>query len=269
MSRLRELAIKDLRPRLQVVAAKTRIRRPGPPTSGTLHYNGPALPFYPNAARELAFVVGVDTPYQIKNIPADSLQYHYVVLSDGQIWQTRDLDLIAAHCGNATGNVYSLAVHLTLGERQAPTPQQWLSFCVLAEALSAEYNFPREAWYGHNEWPRKRGAVSPSEMYRLLTDQSACPGPILHKLLAAFRRPVVVPTRKPTETRWWLKWRAPVRQAPQVTAPVAGYIEANAIIAVDLVKSDGDAQEWKGDRRWLHLADGRGFIWVGNAEEVA
>ena len=253
-------------------AGSWRLRR-APITSATLHYNGPSLPFVPNPARELEFIRTVDVRTHQTRLGADGLQYHFVVLSDGAVYQTRDLDRVAWHCGNQTGNEQSLAVHLPLGVRgnahQEPTSAQWRATTNLFRDLAAQHGFPAEAVYGHNEWPRNSGAARPSPEYRLLPRQSACPGRALHKLLAEYRaRPAGA------VTTWVALWRSPIRQAPRVTfekgddVPIAGWLEAGEEFEVDLVKNDGDAQVWAGNGYWLHLADGRGFTWMPNARQV-
>ena len=112
------LTIYDLRPQLSVVnSPNCRRKRSGTVTSVTLHYNGPAVGVFGNPKLELRHVIEIDVPNHQQRIHADSLMYHFVVLSDGSIWQTRDLELQAWHCRNFDGNEYSLAVHLPLGGR--------------------------------------------------------------------------------------------------------------------------------------------------------
>lgn len=269
MSALAALNVRDLRPLLAVQEADSRRERRLPINSATLHWNGPALPFFPNPAKELAFVVRVDVLEHQRRIGADSLQYHFVVLSDGAIWQSRELSFIAWHCGNATGNEQSIAIHLPLGKGQRPTEAQWRSVVALLDALRADYKFDRSAVYGHNEWPRIKGAAQPSSTYRLLPKQSECPGPIVHSLVVEYR---LAPTQPAVET-WVALWRAPIRQAPRVRfedgqeVPIAGWLEPGQEFEVDVVKADGDAQEIRGDKRWLHLASGLGFVWLPNARK--
>lgn len=269
MSALAALNVRDLRPRLAVKEADSRRRRRLPVNGATLHYNGPALPFFPNPDRELRFVIDTDVKEHQKRIGADSLQYHFVVLSDGAIWQTRDLDLIAWHCGNATGNEQSIAIHLPLGKGQEPRPAQWAATVRLLDALRLDYGFERSAVVGHNEWPRYKGAAKPNPKYVLLPKQSECPGPLVHYLVAEYR----LTQDKPATETWVALWSAPVRQAPRThfedgrEVPIAGWLTAGEEFEVDLVKADGDAQEVKGERRWLHLANGLGFTWLPNARK--
>lgn len=269
MSALSALLVRDLRPLLAVRSSASRRVRRLPVNGATLHYNGPALPFFPNPARELDFVVRVDVPEHQKRIGADSLQYHFVVLSNGEIWQTRDLNLVAWHCGNTTGNEQSIAIHLPLGVGQQPTGVQWRAVGALLDALRADYGFGRDAVVGHNEWPRTNGAARPSPVYRVMPSQSECPGPLVHRLIAEYR----AATDKPATETWVAIWRCPIRQAPRVTfedggaVPIAGWLNPGQEFEVDLVKTDGDAQEVRGDRRWLHLANGLGFVWLPNCRK--
>jgi hypothetical protein len=274
MTALSKLHIKDIRSRLWRKHSTSYRPRSAPVIGATIHYNGPALPFFPNPERELRFVINVDHPYHQKHLGADGLQYHFVVLSNGEIYQTRNLSIIAWHCGNQTGNEQSIAIHLPLGQGQDARPEQWAATERLLDALGEDYGFDRSEVVGHNEWPRSRGSAKPSETYRLLPKQSACPGPLLHLRLSKYRagepiEPLTVPL-----SRWVLLWDCPVRQAPRVhfedgtSVPIALWLKAGDVIDVDLVKSDGDAQEWLGDKRWLHLATGAGFIWAANARQL-
>lgn len=276
MSALSSLTIHDLRPRLEVkpiADGLDNIRRPrrGPVIGATLHYNGPALAFVPDPARELNFVVNTDTAEHQKRIGGDSLMYHFVVLSDGQIWQTRNLEYPAWHCGNSIGNERSLAVHLPIGGNQQPTAVQWLSVERLLDALAADYGFTRADVVGHNEWPRVTGAARPSATYRVLPKQSGCPGRAVHTKLVEYR--AGKPANQPSRETWVSLWHAPVRQAPRVSfdnglpVPIAGWLTPGQEVEVDLLKSDGDAQEIKGVREWLHLANGLGFVWRPNCEK--
>ena len=172
MSALSRLNIHDLRPRLSVKpnpAGYPLSRRPrtGPVKGVVIHYNGPALPFRPNPQAELDFVVRVDTPNHQQRIGMDSLAYHFVVLSDGAIWQSRALEYIAWHAGNFEANEHYLAIHLPLGGDQDATPEQWAAVEALIAALRADYGFGRDRVTGHQEW-----------------SATACPGRLMACVLA-------------------------------------------------------------------------------------
>lgn len=284
MTVLDELNIRDLRPKLAMVKSNSRRPRRLPVNGATIHYNGPALSFFPNPERELRFVIETDVREHQKRLGADSLQYHFVVLSDGSIWQTRDLDLIAWHCGNITGNEQSIAIHLPLGKGQEPQPEQWASVVRLLDGLRLDYGFARSAVVGHNEWPRGKGEARPNSIYVVLPKQSECPGPLVHCLVAAYRlidqNQVAEPPKKDKDTKhkkttetWVALWKIPVRLAPRThyedgrEVPITGWLMVGDEFEVDFIQADGDAQEIKGDRRWLHLASGLGFTWIRNARK--
>lgn len=157
MSALTSLGLHDLRPRLSVKPNPpgymiSRRDRRGPVIGATVHYNGPRLGVAGNPTAEINFVVNTDVPNHQQRIGADSLQYHFVIPSDGSIWQTRDLNLIAWHCRHNLGNEQHLAIHLPIGEGQKPTPAQVVALDRLLDALQADYGFKRTAVKGHQEW---------------------------------------------------------------------------------------------------------------------
>lgn len=157
MSALAQLRINDLRPRLNVKDnpagyPKSRRNRVGPIDSATVHYNGPAVGVFGNAVAELNHIVNIDVPNHQSRIGADSLMYHFCVLSDGSIWQTRDINFIAWHCAHPYGNEHSIAIHLPIGDAQKPTAAQLVSLSALLDALGEDYGFARAAVRGHQEW---------------------------------------------------------------------------------------------------------------------
>lgn len=181
MSALAQLRINDLRPRLSVKPNPpelvkrgiiSRRKRKGPIKGAVIHYNGPRVPFFPNAAREREFVVNVDCPNHQARIGGDSLMYHFIVLSDGSIWQTRDIDFIAWHAAHPEANEYYVAIAMVLGEGQDATPAQWASVAALLAALRADYGFGRSNVTGHQEWSK-----------------TACPG-LLQARVRAYRQAV-------------------------------------------------------------------------------
>lgn len=240
MAVLDQLGVRDLRPRLRVVASPLRRGRVGPVTSATLHYNGPPLSVAGNAAAELDFVVQVDVTEHQRRIGMDSLAYAFVVPSDGTIWQTRALELYAAHCGNAEGNEHSIGVHLPIGTGQQPTPAQWEATTRLFDALRADYGFGRDKVVAHCEWPR--GSWAPavvSSSYRLQPGQSACPGPVLHRLLVQHRAAdgaltVAAPPRIDVSNFTRVLDEAHSPAAPEAGALYAAFVAAGVDPAVGL-----------------------------------
>jgi hypothetical protein len=100
------LGITDVRDSLSVVAstpAGCRRARNAPVASATLHFNGPPVGVFGKPQAELYHVIAIDTPNHQARIGADSLQYHLVVLSDGSIYQTRDLAYAGVALRQPTG----------------------------------------------------------------------------------------------------------------------------------------------------------------------
>lgn len=159
----------------------------------TLHYSGVA---YPKTDRNGQLQRILDEAYyqlhhnygsSSKPAYPDGLLYDVVILDDGWRVLTRARRQQLWHCGNATGNKRSWAVHLMLGPNQDATESQWAATINIIEQLCSLYNIPRTNVVGHNEWPRHDGAPQPSSAYRLLPEQSECPGKLLHARLAAWR----------------------------------------------------------------------------------
>jgi hypothetical protein len=240
------LGITDVRDSLSVVAstpAGCRRARNAPVASATLHFNGPPVGVFGKPQAELYHVIAIDTPNHQARIGADSLQYHLVVLSDGSIYQTRDLAMQAWHCANQQGNETSLAVHLPLGGLQDATDAQWRSTCALFDAIIMGYRLSgRSAIKAHCEW-----------------SATACPGPRLLPRLQAWRADVphllgFYRIRKDVAV-------ANIREGPARSYPVALWGKA-VLYPGDTVDSDSTTigEMLGGDATWLHLRDGRGFV---------
>ena len=244
---LADLEIHDLRPRLKVnPGAKSRRKRVGNVTGATLHYNGPAVAGAGTPAREIRQLVDIDVPWQQKSLGADSLMYHFAVLSDGSIQQTRDLDLIAWHCRRRDGNEHSLAVHLPLGATQRPSARQWNATVALLEGIIAEYGLAgRSAVKGHLEWA-----------------STECPGPALMPRLREWRDGA----QRGADSALLYRIRRDVSAARVRTSPTR-----EAAIALDGRARmfpgdvlDADAVEIGesigGERRWARRRDGLGYV---------
>lgn len=122
-------------------------------------------------------------------IYGDCFQYDFVVWSDGTIARTRDWrdPRQLWHCNNAIGNRSSIAVHVMLGGIQDLTQPQRIALFSLFDALRADWNIPRERVVSHCEWPRAARPAVVSPAYRRQVGQSACPGALLHRHIAAYR----------------------------------------------------------------------------------
>lgn len=272
--RLGGIAVEDIR--AQLAHANWSIgRRSGNPTGATIHYEGPAFALFGNVAAERR-QIAYDAQYHLAKvwgytssgqpIYGNGLMYHLNVLSDGAILLSRDLDEHLWHCGNQIGNTQHLAIHLVLGEGQTPTTIQWERLTRLCDTLKDVYGWQsRQAIVGHNEWPRITGWSLPSPVYRVLKSQSACPGSIVHRLLAHYR---TASRAKAPLTTWQATQHMRLRQAPNLNGKVVRVLPKGSIVEVDLVKTDGDAEPVYGDKRWLHLASGEGFTWAGGYKQL-
>jgi hypothetical protein len=241
---LDDLGIQDVRSQLSTIRDRTPRPRAGAPTSVTLHYNGPPVSAAGDPDRELRHIVQVDTPDHQRRLAADSLQYHYCVLSDGTIVLTRDPVLPAWHCGHAEGNRSSLAVHLPVGGLQDATTAQWAATERLFAALIAAHGMPGglRAVKMHSEWK-----------------ETLCPGPQLTRRLVAWRNGDKAPgglyrIRGDVSA-------ANVREGPGTAFSVALGGKARMWPGDSL---DADAvtqgESVGGDTRWLHRRDGLGFV---------
>jgi hypothetical protein len=236
MSALSTLNIHDLRPRLAPLTRPSGMHRNrrGAVTSATVHYNGPAMGAFGNPMRELDFIVNVDVKNHQVRIGADNLCYHFAVLSDGQIWQTRDLGLIAWHSADAVGNEHSIAVHLPLGQGQVPTAPQIAALTRLLDALGADYHFARTAVKGHGEWSNFH--------------HTACPGGLVMDVVKHYRAGPAV-GRQVRVTAGTLN----IRQGPTTAYKIAGQLHLGDVVVVDGTKDEGQG-------KWWHIASGIGFI---------
>ncbi len=250
---LAHLQIHDLRPRLAVnAAAASRRRRTGNVTSATLHYNGPPVAGAGTPEREIRQLVHIDVPWQQRSLGADSLMYHFAVLSDGSIHQTRDLDLVAWHSRTTEGNTHSLAVHLPLGGIQRPTARQWDATAALMDAIIDEYGLSgRSAVKAHLEWAA-----------------TECPGPVLMQRLRQYRATTPgTPRATPAaDTSALFRIRrdvsaAKVRSAPTRDGAIA--LDGRArMYPGDLLDADAVVQgEAIGSEKgWARRRDGLGYV---------
>jgi hypothetical protein len=165
----------------------------------TLHYSGVVYADRSHAA-ELNRILN-EARYQLHHDYSgngsgsypDGLLYDCVILSDGTCVRTRARPQQLWHCGNATGNAQSYSLHLMLGPGQDATPAQWQRVLRVIDEVRAAHAFPARHIVGHCEWPRRAGAPQPSAIYRVLPDQSECPGRVLHARLAQARAAASTP----------------------------------------------------------------------------
>jgi hypothetical protein len=242
LMKLADILIEDLRPKLRVVPSTARVVRHGAPTSMTLHWNGPAVKAFGDPDGEIKQILGPDLNRHINYLGADSLQYHFCILSDGSIWQTRDLNLEAWHCGHKAGNRWSIAVHFVLGKGQVPTLAQWAAAEWLFEGLIGEFGMAgREVVKGHLEWK-----------------ESECPGPYLMERLRAWRE------ARPGVRRYQVIVGidfAAVREGRSTKFPIA--LDGEAMLAPGAIVEIDDVSD-----TWAHLASGLGFVHMSLLREV-
>jgi hypothetical protein len=218
-------------------------------TSLTWHYNGPAVPVNRQHGAGLIAQLKADAAWQMqpgwggtKN-GAPGLMYHLVIDAKGAIYQTSDLSAILWHCGHQDGNGRGLALHFPLGGNQEPTAPQIAAAFRVSDALRARYQIGIRRVLGHLEWKHA----------------TLCPGPNLMRHLMAYREgrvPLLLPHSPPAGLRRFqvltsLKLSALVRQAPHLSAPVAGRMKPGTILYVDTIV-EGDAVD--GARGWVHMA---------------
>jgi hypothetical protein len=242
-----------------------------PPRAGeqfvTLHYSGVNYP-QTTRAGELQRILD-EASYQLNHdygqpgAPAypDGLLYDVVILSDGTRVRTRAAPVQLWHCGNATGNRLSYAIHLMLGPKQDATAAQWAAATNVIEQWRLMSSIPRADVLGHNEWPRHDGAPRPNATYTLLPEQSECPGRLLHARLVAYRAQTT-PLPRP-EVPYRVLHTQAVFESPAPDGKVAGNgqleIHAGTTVMLDEVAHGG----------WGHLANGSGFVPVGILEKLS
>lgn len=158
--------------------------RRAPPRYLTLHYNGPLVA--ERSPRGELRQLTADARYQMRpgglGSPkgGDGLQYHYAVGADGTIYQCRDEAATLWHCAHATGNQWSLSIHLPLGGEQDATDEQWASTLALFTWLCARCMIPTGRVRGHQEWSGSQ-CPGPHLMPRLRTWRSTAPATVLAK----------------------------------------------------------------------------------------
>lgn len=242
MTSLEQLEILDLRGSLERTSWSIG-RRNGPPTSITLHYNGPpvARRTRDGEIAQLKFDAGFHIgPY----LNADGLQYHFAVLSDGTIAQARDLEAILWHCGHQVGNTTSIAVHLPLGGAQDATPPQWEATTRLFDALIVRFGLAgRQSVKGHQEWK-----------------DTECPGQPLMARLRTWREQLPQPRRFQI-----VHDEANVREGPGVQYRIVLVMQPGEQLDADAIVT---GQAIGGNAHWAHRADGVGFVHMSLLEPL-
>ncbi|MBK9384506.1 MAG: N-acetylmuramoyl-L-alanine amidase [Planctomycetes bacterium] len=100
-----------------------------------------------------------DAAKQIRSIQSGHFQrgyadigYHYLIDSQGRIWEGRDKRFQGAHAGNTDANERNLGICL-LGNfvSVAPTPAQDRALRILVDAERARYRVSKDQVFGHGE----------------------------------------------------------------------------------------------------------------------
>lgn len=267
---LADLAILDLTPRIAAevdlhpnhLVLPARLRE----EYITFHYSGPSE--YPDRSHdgELRTLIAetrfqVNHNYAKRGQPAafpDGPLYDFAVISDGTKVRLRSKRVQLWHAGNGTANERSWSVHVPLGGRQNMTEAQRASLFELFDALRVEgAAIPRANVVAHCEWPRVRGVPIRAESWRLLPEQSACPGKILFPHIPAYRS---LPDQPP---RYRVKVRLPVYEVPRVdprriALGGTAHLAVGQEITIDSTYPNGMA----------HLVGGLGFVELAHLESL-
>lgn len=221
--------MRDLRPRLPVRPSLSRTIRSLPVRGITLHYFGVGAAKEYSPEVELNTLISAAKYHQSWKVPADSLQYHFAITSDGTVWRTRDENLIAWHAGQAMPNNQDFAVIMPL-YLLPPTNQQVLSWERLWWAITEVYGLVPENVTPHSRWTNTK-----------------CPGDRIREML----------------TRWSLDflhiWRqvgngAVLRAGPGREFAIVGRPAPGTAV---LVLEEHIGQFVAGSSTWYRLSNGR------------
>ncbi|NJL57760.1 N-acetylmuramoyl-L-alanine amidase [bacterium] len=169
-------------------------------------------------------------------IYGNGIMYHYVVLPDGRIVRTREMERnmhdVRWHCGNVEGNECGIAVHIPIGGTQEPSIPQTRSMYALMSHLAVSYNIPADRATGHKQW-----------------SQNTCPGePLMHRLEAWKAAPPPVFFVTSIAKNITARGGAYLRNAPSRVGMLKEVIPANTIMscvgAVIGEEVGGEARWW-------------------------
>lgn len=150
------------------------------------HYNGPAIDQRRDWDAHIKWLADYHTNTvewgwaNGQPIYGNGIMYHYVVLPDGRIVQTREKrgrsHDVRWHAGNVIANEQGIAIHVPIGGSQEPSEAQTRSLFDLTSHLAVTYGIPADRVTGHCEW-----------------SQNSCPGiPLMERLKAWKASPPVV-----------------------------------------------------------------------------
>lgn len=165
----------------------------------TFHYSGVVYNFTSieqekrTILNEATFHINKNWSNNSKPAYGDGLMYDFVVLSNGEIVQTRRNRQQLWHCANFYGNECSWSTHVMLGLNQSMTIKQRDSLYDLFNLLREKSNIPRENVIGHCEWPVAKNKLVRyipalnNQQYTVEKNQSICPGPVLIRNIIEYR----------------------------------------------------------------------------------
>jgi hypothetical protein len=222
-------------------------------TAITWHWNGPTVAGVEakTEAWHLWHVKSVIIPNHISRIHADGVQYHAYVLPNGEFWQLRDFDAVLWSTRDWEGNGYSINIHVPIGIGQIMTEAQKRTLVTESDEIIRQFGMVgRSRVFGHQEW---KGAA---------TD---CPGPYMMAELKAYR------AGSAGAGYFEVQWdNSLVREGPARSFPVAlqgkARLRKGDVFLADEVKIGDNVN---GENRWLHRADGLGFIHIAATKKVS
>ena len=179
---------------------------------------------------------------------------HYLEGKAGQIAEVLPPEYRAWHAGKATAdytNTRSIGIecHHAIGDNW-PT-MQIAALTWLVQRLMAIHDIPRNRIATHRAVALPPGRkVDPSDWSDAVFDEW---------------RDGLVPQGTATTMVVTLNG-VRIRQGPGIAFPIIGQLNASEIIAVDQIV---EGEEVLGNRRWAHLADGRGYMTMSFLREVA
>ncbi|WP_110513728.1 peptidoglycan recognition protein family protein [Herpetosiphon llansteffanensis] len=250
-----DLPVVDIRHLLLRRPSRHLITRPLNSISGSaVHYNGDATDIAVLESAEIRHLQAI-AKYHVGKIwgyaqgvaiYGHGIMYHYAIGATGTIYWLRNQSDILWHCGNATGNNTTVAVHAPIGGKQRPADKQWDSMIKLFNALADDRGFhAKSKTLGHKEW-------NPSE----------CPGiPLMDKIKT---------WRNETDRRGRYEVISPdganVRQAPTTQAGIAVVYPVGYQFDVYGITR---GQSIAGIDEWLNSGDMRGFVHPTTSRKIA
>ena len=152
----------------------------GNPAWITIHHTADQSEMLELAGRNTReYLRRLQSHYQ-KNRKYADLPYHFIISSDGRIWDGREISYQGAHAGNNTLNKGNIGIALVGDfDRQRLSRQQSQSLRVLIRDLCSRFQIPARGVFGHGE-----------------LKSTDCPGKNLRRLMPQFTRQLESDLRK-------------------------------------------------------------------------